>query len=374
MLTSSIAFAGNKPSFDVDWYGYFKLDASYDQNLTSHGNYVMWVEQHAVDADDEQFNMTHKQTRFGMVVEGNGYDRANVGGQLEFDLYGNGGAENTAILLLRHAYLTVESGSFQLLAGQTNDLYSPLSPSTLNYPELWNCGNPGYRRPQIRLSYTATPNDQTSFVLSGGFFRTIGNDLTPTLALATEVGDGSDDGTDAGIPSFQGLLEVNRTFSSGASLRLGVSGLFGQLKAEGTLGTEETYESQAFAGHWHLALSQQFGLAGEVFSGKNLGNYFGGILNNSTIDGVAAVGGWGYAWIQATPQVKFSAGAGMDDPDDDDLSDDSRSKNLSLFGNIQYSPIELFTLGLEVAQWETSYKNADKAKNLRLQSSFILNF
>ncbi len=375
ILFGSAAVAGDKPTFDMDWYGYFKLDASYDQNLTSHGNFVMWVEQpEQADQDDEQFNMTHKQTRFGMNIKGDGYENAKVGGKIEFDMYGSGGTENKALLLLRHAFLSVESGSVKLVAGQTWDLVSPLNPATLNYPVLWGCGNPGYRRPQISLHYTAMPNDQTSVKLAGGIFRTIGNDLTPTLSLATEIADGSDDGTDAGIPTFQGLLEVVHKSSSGRSIRAGVSGMYGSLKAEGTLGTEETYKSQAIVGHLQANLSKRFGLAGEAFTGENMGSYFGGVLNNSTVDGVSAKGGWAFAWVQASPKVKFAAGGGMDDPDDADLSDNSRSKNQCFFGNVKYTPIALFTVGLEVAQWETSYKNGIKADDLRVQTSFILNF
>ena len=58
------AIASEKPTFDFNWYGFVKLDASYDQSLTSHGNFTMWVQPQQDGEDDEQFNMTHKQTRF----------------------------------------------------------------------------------------------------------------------------------------------------------------------------------------------------------------------------------------------------------------------------------------------------------------------
>lgn len=374
----SVLAASEKPSFDIDWYGSVKLDASYDQDLTSHGNYVMWVQsQEGVD-NDEQFNMTHKETRFGIVTTGKGYHNAIVGGKLEFDMYGGDATENQALLLLRHAYFTVESGQFGFLAGQTEDLFSPLLPSTLNYGVLWNSGNLGYRRPQVRLSYTIEPSDQTNVLLAGGAFRTIGDDLTPTLSLAAdaagEESDESDDGTDAGIPSFQGLLELNHNFPSGATLRMGVSGLYGQLKAEGTLGTSETYKSQAVVGHVEVVVSPNFGFSGEYFTGSNLANYLGGIDNGNTLDGVATKGGWGSVWTNLTNKVKLTAGGGLDDPDDADISSGSRSKNQSYFGSLQFTPIPLFTIGAEVSQWKTWYKDGDASETLRVQSSFVLNF
>ncbi|UCC43508.1 MAG: hypothetical protein JSU65_10235 [Candidatus Zixiibacteriota bacterium] len=368
------ALAGDKPTFEFDWYGYVKLDASYDQNLTSNGNYIMWVQPQLGTEDDAQFNMTHRQTRFGVVSEGKGYREAVVNGKLEFDFYGGGTAENDAALLLRHAYLTVQSGQTQLLAGQTDDLISPLQPTTLNYGALWNTGNIGYRRPQIRLSYRVSSNDQTDVTFSGGFFRTIGNDLTPTLSLATEVADGSDDGTDAAVPSFQGLVDVNHKLASGTSVRFGVSGLYGRMKAEGTLGTEETYKSNAIVGHVAVDLPTGAGFSGEIQKGANLASYLGGIDNNSTFDGVTTTGAWASFWMTPNPKMKVTAGFGLDNPDDDDIADGNRSKNRSIFGNIQVTPIPLFTMGLELSQWKTHYKNSGAAKSFRAQTSFVLNF
>lgn len=374
LAVTATASANDKPSFDVDWYGYVKLDASYDQNLTSHGNFAMWVQPQASAENDEQFNMTHKQTRFGAVLNGQGYGPAAVMGKLEFDFYGSGGAENTAMLLLRHAFFSLQTGGFELIAGQTWDLIGPLNPVTLNYPVMWGCGNPGYRRPQIRLTYNVTPGDQTNVRLAGGVFRTIGSDLTPTLSLATEASDGSDDGTDAGIPTVQGLFDITHKLSSGASLQIGVSGLIGQLKAEGTLGTNETYHTQGVVGHLKLSFAGGFGIAGEAFTGTNLGSYNGGINNANTINGVDTKGGWGYLWFQPHAKVTLGAGGGMDDPDDATVYTNSRSKNQSYFGNIKFQPIPAVTLGVEVSQWETSYKNADLAKSMRAQTSFVLNF
>ncbi len=373
LCMGSMALADGKPSFDLNWYGYVKLDASYDQNLTSHGNFAMWVNPKQAE-NDEQFNMTHKQTRFGFKAKGNGYNNVTVGGQLEFDLYGSGGTENKALLLLRHANLTVGTGSFQLLAGQSWDLISPLNPSTLNYPVMWGCGNIGYRRPQIRFTLNHNASDNASYKFATGFFRTIGSDLTPTLSLSTEVSDGSDDGTDAGIPSFQGLGEANYKLASGTKIRFGVSGVYGQYKSEGTLGTNTKYYSKGVMGHAMISFSSGFGISGEYFSGTNLGGYFGGIVNSNSIDGIKSSGGWGFAWFKASSKVKFGTGFGFDDPEDSDLTTGNRSKNQSYFANVKYSPIQLFTFGVEASQWETSYIDSEKSKAFRLQTSLVLNF
>ncbi len=366
--------AKDKPSFDIDWYGYFKLDGAYDQNLTSNGNFVMWINQRTNDADDEQFNMTHRQSRFGFKAVGNGYHDVSVFGKLEFDLYGSGGTENKTLFLLRHAFFSIKKQGFELMAGQTWDLISPLNPSTLNYSVLWNCGNLGYRRPQVRFGYSSNPENNTVVSFAAGAFRTIGDDLISlSLSLDGENADSQDDGTDAGIPSVQGYLDVNHSWTEGGSVRLGASGLYGQLKAETDQGNSETYKSWAASGHLMLSIPGDHGISGEVFSGTNLGNYNGGIGLSSQIDGLDAIGGWVSAWAQVTPTVKFSIGGGMDDPDEASISS-GRVKNTCFYGNIVFTIIPAAQIGLEVAQWQTDYKDADSAKNLRAQTSFILNF
>ena len=376
------AFAGDKQDYDLNWYGYIKLDGSYDQNLTSHGNFSMWVNPQEYGEDDEQFNMTANQTRFGVKLNGQPDNNTAVNGNIEFDLYAgvSGGtvAQNKPMLQLRHAYFSIQFGNTKLLAGQTWDLISPLNPSTFNYPVLWGCGNTGYRRPQISLWHTFEAGQSTDVTMAGGFFRTIGGDLTPTFTLAAgETPEGSDDGTDAGIPTIQGRLDVQSEFTN-SNMRVGVSGLYGTLKAETNQGNNQDYESWAVVGHFMFASQNGFGLSGEVYSGQNMQSYMGGILNNSTIDGVQSFGGWGSLWAQVSPKVKLSAGAGLDNPDSDDVSVGDRSQNLSIFGNIKYAIIPQAAIGFELSHWTTEYKQGadsfDEVSNLRAQTSLIFNF
>ena len=376
LILSVTVFAGESPSFDLQGYGFVKLDAAYDQNPTSHGNYAMWVLPQSLQEDNPQFNMTHKSTRFGLNVIGKNYDRVDVNGNFEVDMYGGGGTENKAILLLRHAYFTLQSGSIKLLAGQSWDLISPLNPATLNYPVMWGAGNIQYRRPQVSLFWTAYQSGNTSAEIAGGMFRTIGSDLTPSLTLALgETSDGIDDGTDAAVPSFQGRFDVNHKSASGTTFRAGVSGLWGQLKSETNMGNNLTYESNVLAGHLMVSFANGFGFSGEYFTGANLGSYFGGAVNNSTIDGVQAQGGWVSAWVKPSKLLQFTGGYSYDDPDDADLSNGNRAKNSAMFGNVKFFVVPKVTIGMEVTQWETEYVGTtDAAKSLRFESSFILSF
>ncbi len=372
VFAANLASAGEKPSFEFDWYGYFKLDGAYDQTKTSHGNFAMWVNP---GEDNSQYNMTANQTRFGFNVNGQGYEKAKVGGKLEVDLYGASSAENKPALVIRHAYLTLQSGNTKLLAGQGWDLVSPLNPSTLNYTVLWGCGNYQYRRPQISLFQTIPAGKQTNINLAGGFFRNMGSDvITLSLATAGENADGDDDGTDAGIPSFQGRFEIDHKFNSGAKLRIGASGLYGQLKSETDAGNSENYTSWMAVGHLMFSLPSDIGISGEYHIGENTANYFGGILNSNTVEGINSAGVWASAWIKPSPKVKFTAGYGFDNVKEEDIGDGSRQNNQCLFGNVVYSIVANASVGVEVSQWQTEYKNDDTYSSLRAQTAVILSF
>jgi hypothetical protein len=47
---------------------------------------------------------------------------------------------------------------------------------------------------------------------------------------------------------------------------------------------------------------------------------------------------------------------------------------MNIFGNIRYYIVPQVTLGLEISQWETKYKNANTSKNVRVQTAFAVNF
>jgi len=374
----AVAMADDQPAFNVNWYGAVKVDGSYDKNLTSHGNFSMWVEEQTVDESDQQFNMTANATRLGIKADNNNKNKFDINGQLEFDLFaGSFGPdlqENNPMLQLRHAFLSIARDNLKVVAGQTNDLVSPLDPSMLNYASLWGCGNIGYRRPQISMSYTHPAAENTNVTMAGGFFRTIGSDLTPTFSLAAnESRDATDDGTDAAIPSMQALVEINHQSPSGTYLRMGVSGLYGKLRAETNLGNSQTYESWAASGHMMIATPSNMGISGEIYFGANLQSYMGSVLNESQINGLNTVGGWVSGWIQPQPQIRINAGMGIDAPDNEELTGD-RFQNRCVFTNVNYNLIPELTVGFEVSHWETRYANDQRAENVRAQTSLSLNF
>ena len=218
------AAQGEKPSirskFSADLYGYLKFDAAYDTSRINSGNYARWVESQETNEDDDEFNATANESRFGLDLRGPDVAGMKTSGKVEIDFYG-GGAENKPNPMMRHAYLQVDwpKQDFSILAAQTFDAIFPLVPTTLNYTVDWFAGNMGYRRPQLRLT-KRLDYGKSHVVGQGAIVRTIGDS-------SWGFGPG-DTGEDAGFPTTQGRVAVSFPLLTDKPTTIGLSGHWGQ--------------------------------------------------------------------------------------------------------------------------------------------------
>ena len=160
---------------DLEWYGYVKLDASWDESLVDSGNFARWVASPSIVEDHSHFNMTARQTRLGFTVRRKTGDAPPISGRVEIDFYGDG-AENKNRPQLRHAYLEVPwpKQGLDLVAGQASDVISPLVPTTINYTVAWWVGNIGYRRPLAKLTRTIASEGGGATRLTAAIWATSG--------------------------------------------------------------------------------------------------------------------------------------------------------------------------------------------------------
>jgi hypothetical protein len=94
-IVAGSAIAGDEyemtSGLKTKFYGYIKLDMSYDTGLIDTGDFARWV--NPGEAKDGQFDMTARQTRFGWKFAEPGLEGKTVTGRIEFDFYG-GGSDN----------------------------------------------------------------------------------------------------------------------------------------------------------------------------------------------------------------------------------------------------------------------------------------
>jgi len=356
-------------------YGFIKLDASYDDSRTNYGNFVLFIPNESAHKDDNEFNMTARQTRLGLdIIAPDIYDW-KAWGRIEFDFYGDGAKhENKAEPLLRHAFVELQKGNFRLLAGQTSDLISPLYPNTLNYVVGWTGGNIGYRRPQLRATYSYPFSESTKLISALAISRTSGT-VNEDLDL-----DIQNDGEDAGFPTVQARLALATKLLTKRHSVFGISGHYGEEEIDWKLNPftagkrQERVKSWSLNGDFDLPLTEKVSVKGEAFVGYNLDDYFGGVLqgvNPNTQEVIKTAGGWLQLGYKQNDKLKYHLGFGIDDPKNSDVSAGMRSRNSFYFGNVIYSLIPPVDIGLEYTHWETEYKNRSTGIDNRIQTSII---
>ncbi|MGE5342428.1 MAG: hypothetical protein ACM3SY_13205 [Candidatus Omnitrophota bacterium] len=346
-----------KPAVNV--YGYIKADGIYETGNSSHGNFIIWARDPG--QSNGLFYLTAKETRIGAAVSGFGFGKFKVSGKLEVDFQSTGTEENKPYNYMRHAYLEISNGSLAIIVGQTWDIISPLNPVTLNYPVMWGAGNIGYRRPQLSMRYDAKAG-QHVVTVQAGVFRTIASDYD---------NDSIEDGAAAGFPTVQGRVAGKVALSQTASLQVGVSGHYG--KSKGVI----SYTSDSLNLDLLWVFSPQFKIIAEAFTGKNLGTYFGGIVqyvNPALGKEIASKGFYVNGVVNPSKKLQFSVGYGVDNPDDQTLSTGMRSKNQSYWGNVLINLSSSLKVGFEVSNWITDYLARAQQESLRLQHSWILYF
>jgi hypothetical protein len=343
-VLSILALAATAHAVDTTIYGHIKLDASFDSAETNNGNFACFVLPYADDDEDSEFNMTAKQTRLGLKVAADDSDDVKVSGLVEFDFYG-GEVENKPHTVLRHAYLTMDFERFQILAGQTWDLISPLNPTTLNYTVLWMSGNIGYRRPQIRFSSSMKLGEGAKVMMAASANRNLGRD---------------DDGEDTAQPSFQGRLAFATDVLGGKPMVLGVSGVYGVE----TTDDDTEYDRTGVAVDLTVPLGSMAELKGEYFTGKNLATHLGGIGQGiaeadparADDEEIETSGWWAQLAFHPVKAVSINFGAGMDDPElPDDAGADMKEKNTSYYGNVIWNVTPSAYIGAEYMMLETEY-------------------
>jgi len=368
---------------EVEPYGFARLDTVLLTHRMNQPQYSMWVRPDGVSSGGTP-NLTiyGRLTRFGLKFDGSALtDGVDLIGKVEAD-FQNGGSESRPAPRLRHGYGRASTDLWFLLAGQTWDLVSPLYPSAHADALMWNAGNLGDRRPQLRLGLT--PGSEEFGVRVGAAAATTG-----AIDGKDLDGNGRLDGFDSGVPMLQALAELHWNNWADEPLTFGVSGSWAieRLSEDSSdgggggtpYGGEDVFYSRSINGHLKVPLTGSLQLRGEAFYGSNLSDVRGGIGQGVTrAEGteVRAAGGWAEVGVQPVEPYEVSVGVSIDDPFDNDLPDadgtTARTLNRTLFAVQKFRPWEPVQFGLEYWYWRTDYIGAETgdAHRVNVHSSF----
>ena len=366
----------------VQLYGFARFDGSYDTNPIYPGNYAFWALPKNGRNNDAEWDLTAGATRIGLNLSGPDTERMKLTGNIELDFLTGISSENNQAPRLRHGYIKAywPASDFSILAGQTWDLVSSLIPFVDDPALMWYAGNIGSRHAQVRVTKGFASGNNGRLEVAIAASRTIGekNGLLQT-----------DTGKDAAFPSIQGRVAFSEPLIvKNQPATIALSGHYGQEEWDtNSTGGYKTLDSWSCNLELSMPLSEKVLFAGEYFTGTNLDDYLGGIGQggNNAMQAdpreIRAQGGWGALRYTINPETSVSLGAGIDDPNDNDLPakdsgliNPSRTRNQTIFANVITKLTPNFILGLQLSDWKTDYKNAPGSDALRAQTSLTYKF
>jgi hypothetical protein len=343
---------GIQTKYPVTLYGYIKGDVVYDSAPVSPGNYYKLVPSEDSNVTESEYFLTANQTRLGLNFAGPKDDNLVTGGKIEVGFYGGnsgGASENKSHPMLRKAYLTMywPQMDFEILAGQTSDVFSPIVPKTVNYSVDWWVGDIGYRRPQLRFTK--------------GF-----GDLTLQGALARNIG-----GETTGSPNFQFRLAYKLPLLTEKKSMIGVSGHSAVIDDTGS----EDVKSSSLSVEFALPLTQILTLKANWWQGENMAAYLG----NAGQADLEGSGYWAHLAIGPFNNLSFNVVYSVDDPDEEStdyqMADGAIMLNSATSFNAFYKLNKAVTWANEISLLTTEYKGAlADGSATRFQTSFIFAF
>ncbi|HEX2123795.1 MAG TPA: hypothetical protein VHL59_19370, partial [Thermoanaerobaculia bacterium] len=251
-----------------------------------------------------------------------------------------------------------------LLLGQTFDVISPLFPSANADTLMWNAGNLGDRRPQVRYRYKS---GLVTFESAAG--------LTGAVDELDLDGDAVRDGEASALPNLQARLGFDSSRKD--FWTVGVWGLRGWQQTNRAFGGERRFVSSVIGADYKLALGKRTRLQGEAWLGEALGDYRGGIgqsVNTTTGEEISSRGGWLELGFDATPYSTLYLGYTVDDPDDDDLLANGRTRNSAWYITNRFRFGAPFQIGIEYLRWTTRHRGLARGVDNRFDLYAIYNF
>lgn len=361
--------AWTKGDIKVVPYGTIWGNAAYDTQRSRIGDYCLWIESQSTHPDEDAFSVDAKSTRIGIDITGPGlacFDNAPITGKVEVDFQGPFVTRNKPGLLLRHAYVETKNDEYRILIGQTWDVMSPLYIPTLNYTAGSAVGNLAYRRAQFRLERFFDFSDQALLTLQGSINANVVTDFVSDPTVSADVGPYPDVQARAAITLGERKCPDARPFV------LGIGGHFGEQDFDfraAPLALDIERNTWSVNSDLVLPITQRLGFQGEFFTGENLSNYMGGILqgvDRITHRGIRASGGWFDIYCDWRTNFHTHVGFAIDDPLDRDLTS-GRTCNQMIFANAIWEATKQLQLGLEVDVWKTLYLTQLPGDDVRIE-------
>ncbi|MFH1729894.1 MAG: hypothetical protein ABIA04_15885 [Pseudomonadota bacterium] len=358
-------------------YGAMDMVTYYDTTSVYVSDWYIFVyPNNTYNGQEDSFSMAVRASKLGLALN---YPKALLGGdvnaKVEADFVGGfltgSMSVYSPLLRLKQAYVSWDTKQHSFLLGQTFAHFLPLFPATGTWIALGASGNPWMRLPQIKYTYR-----NSGFKFEASATRPMGANMTTT----DSVNDIINDGEQSNMPFFIGRAGYDMSW-----LSTGVSGVYGREKIHRdddttTPVTAVDVTLPVWLAGYDLKLSSKYvDFLGEFFYGENINSFFAGVIQgvNTTATDATVItthGYWGQLTLKPGNKLNFHFGAGIDNPDNGDLTATQRSYNFTAFGNANYKLTNNWTLSLEVPYMKTGYVNGTDNDNIRAMFRTVFSF
>jgi hypothetical protein len=350
------------PFFNVNVFGALKLDMLFNRaRPVSPGVPFFLTPQSRRGLDTRTVDIHARQTTLGAVFTGPKIGDFQAGGLVTAMFFNSNVLADQYGFLPLQGYGELKNEDWRFAAGLQFDVFSPGLPTVLPFSALAGSGNAGNSfRGQIRLEHFSYPSQNVQITCQLAVSEPIVSTIDPTFRLSE----------DNGWPNVEGRIALGVGALEGAGLaakrpyELGVSGVVGQVRT-----TPPLPDDRVVADVWGLGadlrwkMTDRCGVMGEIYTGRTLGTYNGGILQNlnlDTLEGLRTSGGWVEFFLYWNPCLHSHVGYGIDDPDDTDVANSvgalGRLRNETYFSNLLWDVTPSFRAGFEFTWRDTDYK------------------
>ena len=339
-----------KGKFPMRLSGFIKGDMLWNDARMNSTSAPRFVRSEGKSGDD-QFTTTVQHSRLGLRIGDIdlGSD-VKIRGYAEMDFFNLSDTGDTNYnnnqLRVRQLYGRLSFDGWEVLAGQTWDLFSPLNAATLNTNgNYWLGGNAGFRRPQLQVAKNVDLASDQVLRIAGSVSSNIG-------VTVVDAGRTLNSGRDSGIPVFEGLVEYRFPMPAGTA-RIGASGLWGQ---EDVDGVRNNVDQWAVGGHMVLPVHDRLTVQVEYHHGENTDAFLtGGGINPTTGKEIESDSGYVQAIVKANDRLTFTGLFGINDLDESDLPTGSLKSNLVTGVNAKYKLFAPVTVGVEYTYFDSRY-------------------
>lgn len=320
-----------------------------------------------IGANTNTFDLAARQSSFGGSFSGPEYNGWTPGAFFLAYIQNDNLTSDAYGLLPFQAYADVKNEHWRFAAGLQSDVFNPVSPTTIPLIGIFDSGNAGSFRGQVRLEHFLKPSDDFQVTTQLAASKPTATVVTGSSEINSRITEAN------GWPNVEARIATGigetRELCGGRNLRpltVGISGIIGQLRNASlaiNIDPNDPIFRRSTVTTWGVGadvtapLTSRFGLSGEFFVGQSLGEYNAMIGQSfgANRQPVRGAGGFGEFYYYLSDRVHVHTGYGIDAPVERDLAPDQIFRNQTYYTNVFWDINKNLQLSFQVDYRETDY-------------------